>query len=601
MNDRQYDFAFGPELIIDNFAGGGGASLGIEWAFGRPVDHAINHDHLALAMHAANHPRTIHHESDVWDIDPRKLCKGPIGLAWFSPDCKHFSKAKGGRPVSKRIRGLAWVAARWARAVHPRVIVLENVEEFEQWGPLIQIGKDKWMPDPDRKGLTFKRFVGQLRGAGYKVEWRQLRASDYGVPTIRKRFFLIARCDGKPIVWPEPTHGKGRAKPPGAHTIIDWSIPCPSIFTRKRPLAEATQRRIARGIMRYVVECADPFIVPVTHGGDDRVHDIHDPLRTIVAGNGGEFAIVTPTLVNTAHGEGAGKTKRRGSGTASVEQPLGTVTASGGDVALVAPCLVPRYGEREGQEPRSRSVQDPLATVVTTDNGAALVAAFLAQHNSEKVGERPKAGRAARDPLSTIVGTGGQQQVVAAYLAQHNGGENGHQTTGHDARQPVSTINAKGSQQQLVTAILSHAYTSNTAGGQGDPREPMKTIVAGGWHASLVKAFLVKYYGDGGQWQSLKEPLHTVRTKDCIGLVTVKGVEYQIVDIGMRMLTPRELARAQGFPDSYVLNPIVDGKPLTKTDQVRMIGNSVCPPLARAIVEANVGKAKRAKPRRRAA
>lgn len=458
------------ELIIDNFAGGGGASLGIELALGRSPDVAINHDREAVAMHTANHPDTEHYCEDVWQVDPRAATQGrPVGLAWFSPDCKHFSKAKGGKPVSKKIRGLAWVVIRWAAAVKPRVIILENVEEFQTWGPLLEDGR----PCPVRKGRTFRRWWKRLEKFGYHVEMRELRACDYGAPTIRKRLFIIARCDGQPIIWPAPTHGPGRLPYHTAAGCIDWSIPCPSIFGRKKPLADATLRRIAQGVKRYVVEAAHPFIV----GADQ------------------------------------------------------------------APFFVPRHGEREGQEPRCRSVVAPLPTVTATANGASLVAAFLAQHNTGMVG--------------------------------------------HDARKPVSTIVGKGCTQALVASNLVKLYGTCKDG--QDNREPMATVTSGGQHLGEVRAFLTKFYGNEKDGISLGEPLHTVTTKDRFGLVTVSGIDYVIADIGMRMLAPRELYRAQGFPDSYIIDPMVNGRRLPKASQVRMCGNSVCPPIARALVAANFG------------
>ena len=507
------------EIIVDNFAGGGGASLGIEWALGRSPDVAVNHDAEAVAMHAANHPETEHHCQNIWQVDPREAARGrPVGLAWFSPDCKHFSKAKGGKPVEKRIRDLAWVVVHWAKLVRPRVILLENVEEFRDWGPLAENGR----PCPVQKGLTFRRWVRELKRLGYKVQWRELRACDYGAPTIRKRLFLVARRDGEPIVWPAPTHG---AVPAGgkwlkpyrtAAECMDWSLPCPSIFlTReearalglkvKRPLAVATMRRIARGVHRWVLGAADPFIVTCNHGGD----------------------------------------WFRGQG---LDVPFNTITAARDAHGVVAPFLVPRYGERPGQEPRCRPVTDVMPTVVPSGNGASLVAAFMAQHNTGVVG--------------------------------------------HDMREPVSTIVQKGCTQGLVAVSLNHQYGSATNGGQGDLRKPLTTITTGGHHA-LVAAFLQKYYGADGQDQDCREPLHTVVGKPRFSAVTVtiRGTTWELVDIGMRMLTPRELFAAQGFPPNYVIDPEVRGKPLSKTAQVRMCGNSVSPYPARALVAANLGAA----------
>lgn len=515
------------ELIIDSFAGGGGASTGISLALGRGPDYAINHDVEALAMHAANHPETVHLSKNIWHVDPMEVVgRRPVGLAWFSPDCKHFSKAKGGKPVKREIRDLAWTVVLWAKRVRPRVIILENVEEFADWGPLIATVEGKWKPCPDRCGATFNRWVGELRRLGYRVEWRELRACDYGAPTIRKRLFLIARRDGAKIVWPAPTHGKptdpdviaGRKLPwRTAAEIIDWSLPCPSIFMTKaeafiygletgqkvnRPLADATMARIAKGVQRYVLDAAKPFLVPVTHQGDERIYDIDEPLRTIT-------------------------------------------TAQRGEQALVAPFMVPRYGERLGQEPRTQSVDVPTATVVPTANGGSLVAAFLAQHNLGVVGHK------AEDPLSTITGRGTQQAVVSAGL-----------------------LHMKGSDRRM-----------------SGPDEPARTVTAGGWHQAEVRAFLMKYYGTGGQDQDCADPLHTASTRARFGLVLVEGEPYEIVDIGMRMLSVRELFRAQGFPDSYIVDRGVmpDGREiaLTKTASIRMCGNSVCPPMAEALVRAN--------------
>lgn len=491
---KQFRLPLNDELIVDNFAGGGGASTGIEAAFGRPVDIAVNHDREAIAMHMANHPHTRHYCESVWDVDPIKVTGGqPVGLAWFSPDCKHFSKAKGGKPVEKNIRGLAWVATRWAAKARPRVIMLENVEEFRTWGPLVRGEDGSLYPCPERKGLTFRRWVRELQRFGYRVEHEELRASDYGTPTSRKRLFLIARCDGLPIVWREPTHGPGRLPYRTAAECIDWSIPCPSIFTRERPLAEATMRRIAQGIKRFVLDAAEPFIVTNTTGNPP----------------------------------------------SSVRDPLKTVT-TGGNHLVVAPYIVPRYGERPGQTPRTHAVDEPIPTITPDANAARLVMAFMAQHNTGM--------------------------------------------TGHPMTAPVSTIVGKGCTQGLVTSHL--VKLRGTCKHGQDVREPMPTVTAGGQHIGEVRAFLVKYYGTA-IGQDPRDPMHTLTTKARMGLVTVAGADYQIVDIGMRMLTPRELYRAQGFPDSYIIDPTVNGKPLSKASQVRMVGNSVCPPIARALVEAN--------------
>ncbi len=450
------------ELIVDSFAGGGGASLGIEWALGRSPDIAINHDAEAIAVHAANHPGTRHFREDVWRVDPMTATKGrPVGLMWLSPDCKHFSKAKGGTPVEKRIRGLAWVAVHWAKTVKPRVIVLENVEEFAGWGPVGADGR----PDPLRKGRTFRQFVGRLRGLGYDVDWQQMVACEYGAPTSRRRLFLVARCDGQPIVWPAPTHGHGLDPFRTAAECIDWSLPCPSIFERDRPLAENTLKRVAAGIQRFVVGTAQPFIVPMrgTSEAHSSVHSIRQPLATVSA-QGTHHGLVIPTLIQTG------------------------------------------YGERPGQAPRVPGLHKPLGTCVDGQKHA-LVAAFLAKH------------------YSGVVGT--------------------------DLRAPIGTVTSQD-------------------------------------HHSLVCALLVKFYSEGGQWARCDEPMHTIPTKDRMGLVTVGVDQYRIVDIGLRMLQPRELARAHAFPDSYVLDRGAYGETITKTAQVRLIGNSVVPLNAQAIVRANL-------------
>ncbi len=484
MLQPQFLLPLADELVVDLFAGGGGASTGIEQAIGRHVDIAINHAEDAVALHAMNHPQTTHYVSDVFEVDPREVTEGrAVGLLWASPDCKHFSKAKGAKPVSKKIRSLAWVVVKWARLVQPRMIFLENVEEFQTWGPLGEDGR----PCPIRKGLTFRRWVRELQRCGYVVEHRELRACDYGAPTTRKRLFLVARRDGEPIAWPQPTHAAPAActrqsglKPwRTAAECIDWSISAPSIFERDRPLVENTLRRIARGVMRYVVNAARPFIVPVTHTGDDRVHSIDEPMRTLTTAKGGELALAVPTLVQTG------------------------------------------YGEREGQAPRSLDLHAPLGTVVA---GAA------------------------------------KHALVAAFLAKHYGG---NESPGSSLDKPVDTITTQD-HNALVTAKL----------GEGS-------------HAADVHALLVKFYGNERDGIALDEPMHTVTTKDRFALVTVHGEVYAIADIGMRMLEPRELYRAQGFHDSYIIDRDASGRTLPKHAQVRMCGNSVCPPIAAALVRAN--------------
>lgn len=580
-------------LIIDNFAGGGGASTGIEAALGRAVDIAINHDEQAIRMHEVNHPGTHHIRNNIWQIDPKDVTGGkPVDLAWFSPDCKHFSKAKGGKPREKSIRDLAWVVVLWADRAKPAVILLENVEEFRTWGPLCAEGK----PIPERKGETFDHWCRELRKRGYKLEFRELRACDYGAPTIRKRFFMIARRDGKPIVWPEPTHGKlgspevlcGKRKEwRTAASIIDWSIPCPSIFERKKPLAEKTLRRIAHGIMKFVVNNPAPFIVPLTHhGSDGRSYSGEQPLPTVTGANRGEMALVSPHITkfrNGAIGHDAG-------------EPLATVTANSfikrpdgsAPLGLAAAHLVHvGNGERAGQAPRAMDIEKPLGTVVAGGIKHRSVLALMQKFTQNGAGVSPD------DPLHTVMAGAPRHAVVTAHIEQANGGPNNANLAGRAADDPLSTVATTGSQQRLVTSSLmklrggedSHAASCNVS-----VEEPLHTVCASGTHMAEVRAFLVKYYGNEQDGHGLESPLGTVTVNDRFGLVTVTiaGEEYVIVDIGMRMLSPRELFNAQGFPPDYIIDRDSSGKPITKTAQVAKCGNSVCPPLAEALVRANL-------------
>jgi DNA (cytosine-5)-methyltransferase 1 len=562
------------ELLIDSFAGGGGASLGIKQATGREVDYAINHDEAAIIMHRENHPGTVHLCESVFKAKPAAIVgKGRVGLAWFSPDCTHFSVARGSKPVSPRVRGLAWVVIKWAKLPkhqRPRVIFLENVKEFRTWGPLIKKrddagkvmrdakGRELEIPCPRRKSQTFKRWLTTLTNLGYVVEWRELDAADYGAPTHRRRFFLIARCDGKPIAWPEPTHGDPKKLDKSmfgpklqpyrtAAQCIDWSLPCPSIFltkeearvvgkrlgmaSLKRPLAENTMRRIANGLLRYVIRAKEPFIVTCNHAGGDRARSVNDPMNTVCASRDAHGLIV-PHLV---HIQNYGS-EHHGN---DVKEPLKTVTAhpDGGGMAVAAASLVPiGYGEREGQEPRTHDVNEPLPTVVGSNKHA---------------------------------------QVVA-FLAKHFGGQ-----VGADLRQPQPTTTERGTQNQVVAANL--VKLRGTCNG-ADVTDPAPTITGGGTHLAEVRAFLLKYHGNEREGLPVNQPASTVTRKERLGLVTVHGEDYQIVDIGMRMLTPRELARCQGFPDDYILTG-------TKTNQVARIGNSVCPPVVEALVRANFAEA----------
>ena len=552
----------GAGLIIDYFAGGGGASEAMETAYGRKVDIAINHDAKALAMHAANHPETLHIEDDVFAVDIAKVCAGrPIDVAWFSPDCTHHSRAKGGKPRSNRRRGLAWVVLKvaalpkWQR---PRVIHLENVPEFADWGPLTKDG----FPDRSKRGETFRLWVSHLEALGYAVEWRRLKACDYGAPTIRDRLFLTARSDGRPIRWPEPTHenpktASGRApelrlalrKPwRAAAEIIDWSLPCPSIFLSavegrragvKRPLKENTLRRIARGVWRYVVNNPSPFIIPVTHGGDARFHPLAEPLRTVTTAKGGEFALVAPTLIST------------------------------------------RNGEREGQRPRARSLADPAPTVTAKGSQGALVAPLLVVNRNSG-----KPWQGADEPAMTITASGAHLNLVAAFLAQFNNDRNGP-NPGNPVGRPLSTVASAGPHQALACAHLLNLKGSDRRDAPADV--PAPAICAGGGHVAEVRAFLLKYYGNEKDGASIAAPLGAATTKDRFGLVrvSVAGVDYAIADIGLRMLSPRELFRAQGFRDDYLIDVECGGRRLSKADQIEKVGNSVSPPPAAALARIN--------------
>ena len=539
------------ELIVDNFAGGGGASTGIELATGYSVDIAINHDPEAIKMHKANHPNTKHYCENVWAVDPVKACNGhPVGLAWFSPDCKHFSKAKGGKPKDKNIRGLAWVALRWAGLVRPRVIMLENVEEFKTWGPLNR----RHHPIKSKQGKTFERFVQQLRDLGYKVEFRELIAADYGAPTMRKRFFMIARCDGKPIVWPEPTHAPadseavkaGLLKPyVGAYTQIDFSRPCPSIFDTSeeikekygiravRPLAKKTMDRIARGLKKFVLDNPEPFIIQCNHGGERRPNDIREPMPTITGKHG--YGIVEPYMV--------------------------------------------QIGQTGFTKDRSKDVREPLTTIVSK-NEHCLIEPTLAPYMGTNTTNHP--GGNCKDPIHTIT-TGNQQCLISPTLIQYHSETAQGEVRGQTIKDPIMTVDGSN-RYGLVTSFLSKFYKSGT--GQ-DMREPLHTITTSPGHFGEVRAFLIKYYGDA-TGQDIEQPLDTVTTKDRFGLVTIEGVDYQIVDIGLRMLEPKELYGCQGFPNDYIIDHDYTGKKYPRSEQVHRCGNAVCPQIPAALVKANL-------------
>ena len=552
------------EIVVDLFAGGGGASEGIEWALGSCVDEAINHNPEAIAMHKANHPGTRHHIEDVFKVKPLDVTRGrPVGLLWASPDCTHHSRAKGGKPVSKKIRGLAWVVVKWAKAITPRVIMLENVPEFAEWGPLDKNDQ----PDKAKKGKTFHLWANQLRRLGYKVEFKVLSAADYGAPTIRKRLFMIARCDGQPIRWPKATHGPGLIPYRTAAECIDWSLPCPSIFLTKkevkaqglkckRPLVDNTMRRIARGIQKYVIDAAEPFIVTCNHGGEGfRGQGLTKPMCTITASRDAH-GLVVPNIIRI------GNTGANGGQVHSIDEPVRTIVSKSED-CLVASHLT-KYHGLKGQECRGQGLNDPLRTL-DTQNRFGVVSAFLAKHFTGCDGAD------LTKPAPTVTAID-HNALVAANLTRFNG-----QSIGSDAKDPAPAVVGK-SHDGVVAAHLTKLYGTSKAG--CDVAQPMPTITGGGQHIAEVRAFLIKYYGCGCG-QSVKGPMHTVTSKDRLGLVTVAGVDYQIADIGMRMLVPREQARAQGFEDSYILTG-------TKTSQTAKIGNSVCPPVAKALVGSNV-------------
>lgn len=574
------------ELIVDNFAGGGGASTGIEMATGYSVDIAINHDPEAIKMHKANHPNTKHYCENVWAVDPVKACNGhPVGLAWFSPDCKHFSKAKGGKPKDKNIRGLAWVALRWAGLVRPRVIMLENVEEFKTWGPLNR----GHHPIKAKQGKTFEKFVQQLNDLGYTVEFKELIAADYGAPTMRKRFFMIARCDGKPIVWPEPTHAPadsekvkaGLLEPyVGAYTQIDFSRPCPSIFDTSeeikekygiravRPLASKTLDRIAKGLKKFVLDNPEPFIIQCNHGGERRPNDIREPMPTITGKHG--YGIVEPYMVQIGQ---TGFAKDRSK---DVREPLTTIVSKN-EHCLIEPTLAPYMGTNTTNHPGG-NCKDPIHTI-TTGNQQCLISPTLIQYHSEtsKDGVR---GQAIKDPIMTV-DSSNRYGLVTSFLHKYYDG--GYKGAGETVENPLPTVTA-WDHNSVVTANL--IQMNNHCDGK-DIRQPLPTITAGDGHFGEVRAFLIKYYGQG-TGQDIEQPLDTVTARDRFGLVTIEGVDYQIVDIGLRMLEPRELYGCQGFPDDYIIDHDYTGKTYPRSEQVRRCGNAVCPPIPAALVRANL-------------
>jgi len=620
------------EILVDNFAGGGGASTGIELALGKVVNIAINHDPAAILMHKTNHPFTEHYQASVWDIDPKEVCRGrPVALAWFSPDCKHFSKAKGAALVNKKIRGLAWITLRWAGTVRPRVIILENVEEFQTWGP-VRKGK----PVKKLAGTTFRKFISQLQDLGYDVEWRELVAADYGAPTTRKRFVLIARCDGGTIKWPTPTHAprnsievkSGLLLPwRSAAEIIDWSLPCPSIFDSKadvfekyglkavRPLADNTMRRIIRGVDKFTIRSGEPFLVPSGYGERDgqqpRVHDAKEPLPTAVGK--GKHAVCDPmlaplTVTNTSNSVGS-----------TAGDPVHTVTTAGNQM-LLTPALV-QVNHSGGD--RSAMVNAPVPTV-TAKHGYGISAASLIQYHTEQSEHVRASGLSV--PIQTI-DAANRYGLTSAHLVEYY--SNGrpldmmdplHTVTSHDREAVVATHIAKfyggvvgaemSSPVPTITSIDHNALTAahvvkfkGTNLGSS-PDDPLQTVTAGagkdkacsGGTFAACKVHLCKVCQDDNAnlhyWPKIRAllNLHCGYTmgEDDLLLLEIGGALYYIADIGLRMLSPRELYNAMGFPVDYIIDEDYRGNPYPKSEQVARCGNAVCPQMASAVVAANL-------------
>lgn len=643
----QWPLEAGINVVL--FAGLGGACEGME-AAGYPVHLAINHDAVAIAVHKHRNPHTEHLQTDVFEVDPRTATRGRrVNNLWASPDCRHHSRAKGGKPVSNRVRSLPWVVCRWAGQVKPDRLYCENVSELRSWCPLIakrdpETGRvlrldgsvaakgervpvelQQLVPDPKRKGRTFRAWQRHLRALGQHLEDRDLTCADFGIATTRRRFWMVGKRVAEPITWRKPSHA-ARDKAPAlglkdwvaAWTIIDWTIPMRSIFGRKKDLAEATLRRIARGVMRFVINAAKPFIIPVTHPRDVRVHSMEDPLRTLTGAHRGELAVIAPSL-STYYGDGGDRTPRVGAPT----DPVDTFTTENRH-AVMAPCLVPRYGEREGQEPRCQDAQDPLATQVNTGNGAGLVAAHLTKFRTDSTGadldeplptytassfeKRPggaaplgvvgaflqryyggSVGTDAAEPLATQSGEI-HDAVTAAWMVQHNTGE-----VGHDMAHPVSTMVQKMCTQALAAAHL--VKLRGTAKDGQSMMAPIPALSAQGNHIGLIAPFLMKYYSaERGQAQRADEPFDALTVKARFGVVSVviDGQPYAITDILMRMLEPEEGAAAHGFQAPYFPDQIeifekgkLVRRALTKAEKMALVGNSVPPEMARILVEDN--------------
>lgn len=543
------------EIIVDNFAGGGGASTGIELACGRPVTIAINHDPDAILMHKTNHPYTEHYQASVWDVDPREVCRGrPVGLLWASPDCKHFSKAKGGKPVDKKIRGLAWIALRWAGTVRPRVIILENVEEFQTWGP-VRRGK----PVKARVGETFQKFVRQLAALGYDIQWRELVAADYGAPTIRKRFFLVARCDGRPILWPERTHAPtdspevqaGLLEPwRSAAEIIDWSLPCPSIFDTKeeiraryglaaqRPLKPNTLRRVARGVDKFVIKSANPFLVVVNHAGEFRGQEIVDPLQTITAKHG--YGVASPAMVpwtvtNTTNSTGH-----------PVNEPIDTARTGGGGGQMFLGASMIQYHTEQSEHVRGQKITKPIMTIDAANRYGLTAATLVKYYGTDQHGQK------IQDPLHTVTAKA-RSALMATHLVKMRG-----TNLGGPMSEPVQTITAGGGHFGVVTTVVVKA----------EPGANLK-------HWPEIRGLLNTYCG------------YHLGPEDVI-LFEIGGAAYFMADIGLRMMIPRELYAANGFPPDYIIDRDYLGNAYGKSKQVARCGNAVPPPFATALVRANL-------------
>ncbi|MEX5551761.1 DNA cytosine methyltransferase [Pseudomonas pergaminensis] len=658
----QYGLGFNPqddEIVVDFFCGGGGAGTGLEIGLGRAVNVAKNHSPQAISMHTVNHPGAQHFTTDVFDGDPDTECGGKA-VGWFhmSPDCTHHSQAAGGQPRKREIRNLSWIGLKWGGKKRPRVISLENVKQILQWGRLIAkrdkatgrvvklggdvaapgevvpVGRQFLIPDPKQRGRTWRRFVALLEGMGYVVEWKVIKACDFGAPTSRERLFMIARCDGQPIVWPEPTHAKtptkGQQKWKTAADCIDFSDLGKSIFGRKKDLAPATLRRVAKGMKKFVIDSATPFIVPIANWSGETVQSAAEPLRTVTSyPKGGAFSVVSPTLIQSGYSERPGQEPR----VPGLDQPLGTVVAGGVKHALTSSILVGAGGPVYAGHPVS--ADQPIGTLMTRSHRAVASACIVQAGHGEGSGANKRRSHGVNDicgPIGTVTASGGGQSVSSAVMIQANGGFNTTHAKG--MHEPMTTVTNTGSQQQLATAHLVHMRGNCDA---RDTNDPLHTISAGGQHHGLVSAFMERAFG-GSVGQGLDEPAPTITaggggksslvsltlspeheagalrvaaflisyygtenisacdapaptitTKDRLAMVTVmvKGTPYVIVDICLRMLKPSELYKAQGFPADYIISHGADGKPFTKTQQVHMCGNSVSPPPMAALARAN--------------